>query len=64
MARDSIFVDDAELEAFAQALTPSERAEFNLYVRDNGRIIDGLYRQMTETTSFKLGHALARLIGR
>jgi glycosyltransferase involved in cell wall biosynthesis len=64
MARDSIFVDEAELDAFAQTLSPSERAEFNIYVRDNGRNIDRLYKEMTDTTSFKVGNAIASVLRR
>lgn len=64
MARDSLFADKADLEEFRQTLTPEERAEFNLYVIDNGRNIDRLYREMTDTTSYKLGSAIAAAIRR
>ena len=64
MARDSLFADKTDLEAFRRTLSPEERAEFNLYVIDNGRNIDRLYKEMTDTTSYKLGSAIASAIRR
>lgn len=63
MGRDSIFVPDAELDAFAAGLAPEKRALFNLYVRDNGVNIDAHYREMKQTRSFRAGHILNRLLG-
>lgn len=61
MGRDSIFVDEAELDAFEQTLTPRDRVEFKLFIRQNGRDIDRLYSDMTSTTSYRLGSKIAKV---
>ncbi|MGI6591494.1 MAG: glycosyltransferase [Eggerthellaceae bacterium] len=64
MGRDSIFVDDSELDAFEQTLSPRDRVEFKLFIRQNGRNIDRLYGDMTSTTSYRVGSKIAKAANR
>ena len=58
LAKDAIELGEAEMKAYRDTLSPEDRIAFNLHVIEAGNYLAAATKEYSESTSYKLGHAL------
>lgn len=59
-ARDVADLPERELEEYAAALSLDDRIDFDMYFRENALNIEKIHSEITDTRTFRVGHALLK----
>lgn len=58
MARDALPIEEKALASYADTLEWDDRIDFDMFVREHAKNVDKIYHEVTDTKTFKVGHAL------
>ena len=59
-AHDVVDIPEQALDEYADALSLDDRIDFDMYFRENALNIKKIYSEITDTRTFRVGHALVK----